>query len=249
MAVVFDERASPVEQPHGETELRDELTAVVAHEMRNLLAPVSNALALLAHDTSPGAVQVRQLISRRVVQMRRLVDDLLDLTRGEHGLLSVHRAPVDLREVIAEALEVAAPEIVAGRHRWRVAGDRAGPAVVDGDRCRLVQVVSNLLLNAVKFTPEGGEIHVLLERAAGCATIRIRDTGIGIDADALGRIFKIYERGRRQPHSHGGVGIGLAIARHLVEAHGGTLTAYSAGAGKGSEFAIRLPIDGRRPAL
>jgi len=234
---------SSMERPRSELELREQFTAVVAHEMRNLLAPVCSAVALLARDDSPATVQVRQSIAKQVAQMKRLVDDLLDVARGEQGQICLQRARVDLREVIAEALDVARPAIVAGGHSLTVESDSSVPALAHGDRCRLVQVVSNLLLNAAKFTPEGGQINVLLQHGAGCTTTCIRDTGIGIDAEALPKIFDIYERAGKQHSAYSGVGIGMAVARYLVEAHGGTLRAYSAGAGKGSEFVMRLPDD------
>jgi signal transduction histidine kinase len=183
--------------------------------MRNLLAPVSNAVALLACDDSPRAAQVRQSIARQVAQMTRLVDDLLDVARGEQGQMTLRRAPVDLREVIAEALDVARPAIVAGGHDLTVESHSSLPAIAHGDRARLVQVVSNLLLNAAKFTPEGGEIKVLLQRGTSWTRTCVRDTGIGIDADALPKIFDIYERAQEEPHARCGLGLGMTIARYF----------------------------------
>jgi signal transduction histidine kinase len=227
--------------PPDELQAMRSFMATVAHELRNFLGPVSCAVALLSRDGSPATMQARLVIDRQICQMKRMLEDLLDAARGEQGRISLRHEAVDLREVVAEALEVADPVLRERAHEVETVVDGVAAPIVPGDRCRLVQVVSNLLVNAAKFTPPRGRIRILIEAGPHHVATRVQDTGIGIEANALPRIFDLYERAGRAADDHGGLGLGLAIARHLVEAHGGTLQAFSAGAGKGSEFVMRLP--------
>ncbi len=235
--------ALSIEQMRGELAHKQQFTMMVAHEMRNLLAPLLYEVQLLTRDdTAPSAIYLRPVIGRQLAQMGRLVDDLLDVACSEHGQLSLRIASLDLREVIAAAIEVAQPAIAAQKHHLTLAPEPPS-VVIDGDRYRLTQVLSNLLINAAKFTPQGGEICVSLERETQYAKVGIRDTGVGIAVDMLPRIFDTYVRAVPAPEAaSGGLGLGLAIARHLVELHGGTLCANSAGPGRGSEFVMRLPL-------
>jgi signal transduction histidine kinase/ActR/RegA family two-component response regulator len=222
---------------------KDEFIAMLAHEMRNPLAPIRNALGLLASqpDRSEAARQACDVIDRQVHQLVRLVDDLLDLSRLSKGKLQLRRAPIALGEAVAIAVETSRPLIDARRHRLDVSIPDA-PLIVDADASRLAQVLSNILNNAAKFTEVGGEIRVTVAREAGDAVIRVRDSGIGIPFDMLPRIFDLYaqaEAGLSQ--AQGGLGVGLTLVRRLVEMHGGSVHAVSAGPGTGSEFVVRLP--------
>ncbi len=235
-------RSPPAEQLRGELARREQFMMVVAHEMRNLIAPLAYAIEVLAKEDAASTIRVRPVIARQITQMKRLIDDLLDIASGAQGLLSLCIASVDLREVIAAAIDVAQPAIDAREQHLTLAFQPLCPAIVDGDQGRLTQVLSNLLINAAKFTPNGGDIFVGLEYEAPCVKVWVRDTGVGIAADMLPKIFDAYFQGLRAPEaSRSGLGLGLAVARNLVESHGGTLCAHSAGPGCGSEFVVRLP--------
>jgi signal transduction histidine kinase len=234
-----------IEELHGELVQKQEFTMMVAHEMRNLLAPLSYEVQILAREERPTAARLRPAISRQLVQMRRLVDDLLDIACSEHGGVRLHMECVDLHEVIAAAAEVARPALAAKEHHLDLLPQPLLTAVVEGDGDRLTQVLSNIFINAAKFTPHGGRIEVSLGHEAAWLEVHVRDTGVGIAAEVLPRIFDPYVRGPKQPGTTPeGLGLGLAVARRLVEAHGGTLSATSAGLGHGSEFIIRLPREG-----
>jgi signal transduction histidine kinase len=233
----------PIEELREEIAQRQQFMMMVAHEMRNLLAPLTCGVELLASADTAATIRVRPAMARQVAQMTRLVDDLLDIASSEQGRLSLCVASVDLRDVIAAAIDIAQPTIAARQHCVTLTPSTGSPAVIEGDQCRLTQVLSNLLINAAKFTPKCGDIHVLLESDTPFVKLCVRDTGIGITADMLPNIFNVYVRSVRGPDgTRSGLGLGLAVARHLVELHGGSLCAYSAGPGKGSEFVMRLPV-------
>lgn len=226
---------------------KDEFLAMLAHELRNPLAPIGTAAELLR--LAPGDVarvnQAAQVILRQVAHMTEIVDDLLDVSRVTRGLVEFERVPVDLRTVIAEAVEQVEPVVQARRHRL-VRQSAGEAAIVVGDRHRLVQVVSNLLNNSAKYTPAGGRIEVSLAGSDAEVGIRVSDNGIGMDAKLLPHVFDLFTQAERTPdRGQGGLGIGLALVRSIVQAHGGRVSAYSAGNGKGSTFAIALP---RAPA-
>lgn len=221
----------------------DEFLALLAHELRNPLAPIKNAVSLMQMGGLSASMTewYGTVIDRQVTLLTRLVDDLLDVSRIESGKISLKREPVDLALVMESAADAARPLVQARRHTLEVVipGE---PLRVSGDLTRLVQVVLNLLTNAAKYTPEGGQIRLAVAREGQVVAIRVRDTGLGIPADLLPRVFDLFMQGDRSlERSEGGLGIGLALVRHLVERHGGTVEAHSDGAGYGSELVVRLP--------
>jgi PAS domain S-box-containing protein len=234
----------------GEEELRaqarrkDEFLAMLAHELRNPLAPISNAAQLLAM-TSLDPQRVRQsseVIIRQVRHMTSLVDDLLDVSRVTRGLVELERERVDIKAIVASAVEQARPLIEARKHALdlHMASRRCW---VHGDRIRLVQVIVNLLNNAAKYTAQGGAIALSVDTDASSVTIAVRDNGIGIDRAILPHVFELFTQAERTPdRSQGGLGLGLALVHSLVQLHGGRVAAYSAGLGKGSTFTVTLPV-------
>jgi PAS domain S-box-containing protein len=243
LAEAHRQREALVEELSQANRAKDEFLAMLAHELRNPLAPISAAAQLLALavDDPQRIRHVAAVITRQVGHMKGLIDDLLDVARVTRGLIVLAKSPLDLRDAVAEALEQAAPRIQARRHR--LALDMPPDAVlVSGDRKRIVQVVANIVANAAKFTPEGGQIRVGLAADADDAVLTVADNGIGMAAGLAARIFDLFAQGERTPdRSQGGLGIGLALARSLVQSHGGTIAARSDGPGTGSIFTVRLP--------
>jgi signal transduction histidine kinase len=231
---------------------KDKFLALVAHEMRGPLAPISNALQLLVRhmDEPPVVKQSCATLLRQVAQLARLVDDLFDLARAQNARIVLNRASIDLEATITSAIEAVQPIIVARRHNLTVVMP-PDATVVDGDAGRLTQVFANLLVNAAKFTDSSGRIRVSVEREPDWVLVKVRDSGIGIPREMLQRVFDAYvQADRGSGASHGGLGLGLALARHLVELHGGTVDAYSDGPGQGSEFVVRLPaLHGRERSV
>jgi len=234
----------------GEQELRaqarrkDEFLAMLAHELRNPLAPISNAAQLLSMATlDPQRVrQSSEVIIRQVRHMTSLVDDLLDVSRVTRGLVELERERIDVKSIVASAVEQARPLIEARGHALdqHLTSKRCW---VHGDRIRLVQVVANLLNNAAKYTPQGGAIALSVETDASNVTIAVRDNGIGIDRAILPHVFELFTQAERTPdRSQGGLGLGLALVHSLVQLHGGRVAASSEGLGKGSTFTVTLPI-------
>ena len=222
---------------------KDRFLALLAHEMRGPLAPISSALQLLAlHVNEPPVVrQSGTLMARQLAQLVRLVDDLVDLARSQNAQIPLKRGLLELEAAVSAAVEAAEPIITLHGHHLTLVTP-ADTMIVDGDAGRLTQVFANLLVNAAKFTHKGGEIDVSIQREADWALVRVRDSGIGIPHDMLARIFDPYvQAGRGPAASGGGLGLGLALVRHLIERHGGTVNAYSDGPGRGSEFIVRLP--------
>ncbi len=240
------------DKTRGEEELKaaarrkDEFLAMLAHELRNPLAPISSAAQLLGH-VSADEKRVRQaseIIGRQVRHLTGLVDDLLDVSRVTRGLVELQRERVDLKSVIASAVEQARPLVEARGHRLDQTMD-PDPAWVDGDRIRLVQVVANLLNNAAKYTPQGGALALSLtvNADAGSATIAVRDNGIGIGPELLPQVFELFTQAERTPdRAQGGLGLGLALVKSLAGLHGGRVEAESGGAGMGSTFRVTLPL-------
>jgi two-component system CheB/CheR fusion protein len=227
-------------------EQKDKFLALVAHEMRGPLAPISTALQLLQQHMSEPAIvhQSCATLARQVAQLVRFVDDLFDLASSQNAQILLRRAAVDLEAAVATAVEAAQP-IIAARGQELTVVMPAQAMIVEGDSGRLTQVFANLLINAAKFTHTGGRIWVEVERESDCALVKVRDSGIGISPDMLARVFDAYVQAERgSAASEGGLGLGLALARHLIELHGGTVNAYSEGAGRGSEFVVRLPAPG-----
>jgi PAS domain S-box-containing protein len=223
---------------------KDDFLAILAHELRNPLAPVRNAIQVLKLADGDGKAtrKAREIIERQVAQMGRLVDDLMDVSRIRRGKIALRRERTGLRAVVQMAVETCRPLIEAAGHELRV-DLPASDLALDADPARLVQVLSNLLSNAAKYMERGGSILLSGAEKDGWAVIRVRDTGLGIAADALGSIFDPFAQvDRSLERSQGGLGIGLALVRSLVEVHGGTVEAHSDGPGKGSELVVRLPL-------
>jgi two-component system CheB/CheR fusion protein len=223
---------------------KNEFLATLAHELRNPLAPIRNVVQILQikEAGNAGIGEALEIIERQVQQMTRLIDDLLDLSRITADRLQLRRQPIDLGEVLRAAVETAQPLISANGHKL-VVSEPKPPLTVDADLTRLAQVVSNLLINAAKYTPRGGRIQLQARRSGRDVVVTVRDNGTGIARDMLPRIFDLFMQGGRENHgSHEGLGIGLALARRLAQMHGGTLGASSAGPGKGAEFTVRLPL-------
>lgn len=222
---------------------KDEFLAMLAHELRNPMAPIL-AAADLMEVAQLDAAQVKQtsrIISRQVRHMTGLVDDLLDVSRVTRGLVRLVKADLDVRHVIADAIEQVRPLLEGKRHRLSLELDPE-PVHVLGDRKRLVQILTNLLSNAAKFTPDGGNLQLTMHAASGHVILRVADNGIGISPDLQPRIFDLFAQGERgSDRTQGGLGIGLSLVRSLVEMHGGTVSSRSEGIGKGSEFSVSLP--------
>jgi signal transduction histidine kinase/ActR/RegA family two-component response regulator len=224
---------------------KDEFLAILAHELRNPLAPLRNALHILRVTRTPDRLQ--EMMERQVQQMVHLVDDLLEVSRITRGKIELRKEPVELASLVRNAIETSGPIIEASRHELTVSLP-ADPLVLDGDPVRLAQVISNLLNNAAKYTDPGGSIWLTAAREGSEAVVRVRDNGIGIPSDMLPRIFEMFAQVDRSiGRSQGGLGIGLTLVRSLVELHGGSIAASSAGSGHGSEFAVRLPLASSRP--
>jgi signal transduction histidine kinase len=228
---------------------KDDFLARLAHELRNPLAPIVHALHLLdrvaAHG--PKGVQLRQIMARQTMHLGSLVDDLLDVSRIRLGKLSLRIQPLDLRDVVRRSFEALQVSRHAEQHEISLSTGPE-PVVVNGDPARLEQVVGNLLQNAVKYTPPGAPIDVAVARTAHEAILRVQDRGIGIDPEMLPRIFQMFTQADRSlDRAQGGLGLGLALVRALVEHHGGSVTAESAGLGHGSLFTVRLPLSASIP--
>ena len=225
--------------------LKDEFLATLAHELRNPLSPMRSAVEILRSDGTSSAIADNALsvLERQLGLMVRLVDDLMDISRITRGKIDLQRSLLDLDTVLRKAIESSQPHFEASQHQLIYRPSSGPPLFVDGDPTRLEQVFANLLNNAAKFTPLGGVIILDLERRAGEAAVRVRDTGIGIAPDILPRIFDTFVQADRSvERSRGGLGIGLSLVKRLVDLHGGSVEAFSAGPGHGSEFVVRLPL-------
>jgi signal transduction histidine kinase/ActR/RegA family two-component response regulator len=254
LAEALDEMAATLQKKEAarglaERELRaadqrkDEFLAMLAHELRNPLAPISTGAHLLKllHSDNVQITQTCAIIARQVEHMTGLVDDLLDVSRVTRGLVSISTQVLDLRKVIDDAAEQIRPLISTRRHSV-VLDLPPNPATVKGDHKRLVQVVANLLNNANKYTPEGGRIELDLREDGPDYVLTVRDDGIGMEPQLVARVFDLFTQAERTPdRSQGGLGLGLALAKSLVELHGGTVHAESRGLGQGSTFTVRLP--------
>ena len=230
----------------AETDRRkDEFLAILAHELRNPLQPLLTAVELLAADeTKPVSPRVRDIIERQVQSISRLVDDLLDVARFQTGKLELRRDPIDLAKLVEEAVGESRPAAQARKHDLTVLGRGTSPTVF-GDPVRLVQVLSNLLSNAFKYTEPGGRISVEWGARGNQAFFRVTDSGRGIPEALLPRIFDMFVQERVTGSGAGGLGLGLGLAKRLVELHGGRMQATSSGAGAGATFEVELPIADR----
>jgi PAS domain S-box-containing protein len=228
---------------------KDEFLATLAHELRNPLAPIRNALALMrqTRDDKELIEDARRTMERQMTQMVRLVDDLMDVNRINQNKLQLRKQRIDLAAVVQSAVETSRPLIEQGGHQLTVMlPQEAIP--LDGDLTRLAQVFANLLTNAAKYTEQGGRIWLTAERVGSNAIVTVRDTGIGIPAEAMPALFEMFSQVERSlERSQGGLGIGLMLVKRLTEMHGGTIEAHSEGPSKGSEFIVRLPLVTEKP--
>jgi PAS domain S-box-containing protein len=227
----------------------NEFIATLAHELRNPLAPIRNAVQIMAKvpASDPAQQMMRETIDRQSAQLARIVNDMIDIVRITRGALSIEQVQVDMAEVVRRALETSAPAIEAGKHRLEIEV-APQPLVVRGDVQRLTQLLANVLNNAARYTPRGGNIAVRARSEDGWSIVQVRDTGRGIEPGMLERIFHMFVQERPAlERIGGGLGIGLALARRIAEAHGGSLAAYSEGENKGAEFTLRIPLLERAP--
>ncbi len=223
---------------------KDNFLSAVVHELRSPLSVLNLAAQILRLPQADTSVREQTLarLERQTSHMARLIEDLLDLTRVRCGTLTLRREVVDLRTVFHNAVEMAKPLIESRKHHLEVA-QVTDPLWVSGDPTRLIQVVSNLLTNAAKYTPEGGHIWFSAAREGETATVRVRDNGVGIPKEMVSRVFELFTQvDPAGDSSAGGLGIGLALVRRLVKLHEGTVEAISDGSRKGSEFIVRLPL-------
>jgi PAS domain S-box-containing protein len=220
---------------------KDEFLAMLSHELRNPLAPILTALQLMRLRGADAVERERVVIERQAHHMVRMVDDLLDVSRITRGKVDLHREPVELTEVVAKAIEMASPLIEQRRHELDVAVAQCGLRI-SVDPGRFAQVIANVLTNAAKYTEKGGRIAIAAARVDECVELAVRDSGIGIDADMLPRVFELFVQERQAlDRSQGGLGLGLSIVKSLVELHGGTVRADSPGQGRGTTITIRVP--------
>jgi signal transduction histidine kinase len=221
--------------------LKNQFLATLAHELRNPLAPVRSGLQYLRRvaPDAAGRARVQDIIDRQLDQLVHLVDDLLDVARLTRGQVELRPGWVDLGEVMRAALDASRPLLDAAAHRLELALP-APPLVLYADATRLTQVLAKLLNNAARYTPSGGTVALSAERKGDVVLLSVADNGIGIAADQLEQVFEMF--GSTRQAGHGGLGIGLSLARSLVRLHGGQLSAASAGPGRGSRFTVRLPL-------
>jgi signal transduction histidine kinase/CheY-like chemotaxis protein len=230
------------EQAETASRAKDEFLAMLGHELRNPLSPILTALELMKLRDNGRVTREQAIVERQTRHLIRLVDDLLDVSRVARGVLELRRARVDLRDVLAKATDIASPLLEMRRHHFDVQAPPRGALFLHADEARLAQVIANLLTNSAKYTPPGGHVSVRARRDDAEVVLEVRDDGNGIAPELLPHVFDLFVQGR-QPldRNDGGLGIGLALVRSLVQLHGGTVTAQSEGAGKGCVFTVRLP--------
>lgn len=228
---------------------KDEFLAMLSHELRNPLAPIRSAAHLLgmAPDNVARVKQSSIIIERQVNHMTSLINDLLDVSRVNTGLVTLDKQVIDIHQVIVESLEQTQPLINERAHTLTVHAPAEGEVAVLGDRKRLVQVLTNLLHNAAKYTPQGGAIELSVSHHAGMVELHVSDNGIGVDADLMPHIFELFTQEKRSSdRAQGGLGLGLALVRSLVSLHGGHVTVSSEGLGEGATFSVYLQRHGQR---
>jgi PAS domain S-box-containing protein len=236
------------ERKHAEHDLReadrrkDEFLAVLAHELRNPLAPIRNSLHILRMAQVAGTEAVVDMMERQVQHMVRLVDDLLEVSRISRGKIELKKERADLSAILRGAIDTSRPLLEASRHTLKADIPAEGELLLEADVVRLCQVFSNLLNNAAKYTPAGGLIEVGVQAAGGSATVRVKDNGEGIPPSMLGRIFNMFTQVNTGSRAQGGLGIGLTLARTLVHLHGGSIEALSEGPDRGCEIRVTLPL-------
>jgi PAS domain S-box-containing protein len=223
---------------------KDEFLAMLAHELRNPLAPIRSAVHILRAKATgaPELTWAGDVIDRQTEQLTRLVDDLLDVSRITRGKIALRKERVNLTDVVRSAIEANRPLLEQRGHQLSIALP-SRPVVLDADPTRLAQVLLNLLNNAAKYTDPGGQVSLSAQVEGDRVTVRVADTGIGIPREMLGRVFELFMQGERSlDRAHGGLGIGLTLVQRLVEMHGGTVEARSEGPGRGTEMLVRLPV-------
>jgi len=222
---------------------KDEFLATLAHELRNPLAPLRHGLDVLRKNPDrQDAGDIREMMDRQLVHLVRLIDDLLDVSRVSQGKIELRRQRIQAADVIRSAVESSQPLIESAAHTL-ILDLPPAPIWLEADLMRLAQVIANLLNNAAKYTPEGGQIRVTLGVEGGEAVITVADNGLGIPADMQAKVFQMFAQVENHvDHARGGLGIGLALVKQLVAMHDGTVTAESAGAGQGSAFTVRIPL-------
>jgi len=238
-----EERARALAERLTEADRRkDHFLATLSHELRNPLAPIRTAVQVIERAPTGGeqAVAARKIIARQVVQLTRLVDDLLDATRVARGKVDLAPRRVDLAEIVRRAVEDYGSEFAS--RGIALALQSHGTLFIDADPTRIAQVVGNLLQNALRYASSQGHVQVSVRSEDGRAVIRVADDGIGISPDLLPHVFEPFVQAEYKQSPHGGLGLGLALVKGLVELHGGSVTARSGGTGQGAEFTIRLPL-------
>jgi PAS domain S-box-containing protein len=242
-SIDITERQQAEEALHEASRRKDEFLAILSHELRNPLSPIRTAVTLLNSKGSPDPEMqhLRDTIDRQTKQLTRLLDDLMDVSRITSGKITLVKEPLDLRSAISSAVESVGPQMDTRKHQLKV-NTPPEPVFVDGDLARLAQVFANLLSNAAKYSEEGKTITVTLEQSDAEAIFRVADEGIGISPDQISRIFEMFAQvDQSLERGQGGLGVGLSLAKKLVQLHGGQIEAKSEGLGKGSEFIVRLP--------
>jgi signal transduction histidine kinase/CheY-like chemotaxis protein len=222
---------------------KDEFLAMLSHELRNPLGPILNGVEILGELQDPAvAAEFREIIARQARYMKRLLDDLLDASRVSQNKIRLRKERVDVNVLLRQAVDVSRPIILDKRHRLSLALTER-PLLLEADPTRLLQVFDNLINNAVKYTDAGGQIAISSAVDHDEAVIAVRDDGVGMTSDLLARAFDLFVQGTRSlDRAQGGLGIGLTLVRRLVAMHGGSVRATSAGAGRGSELTVRLPL-------
>jgi signal transduction histidine kinase/PAS domain-containing protein len=248
-AHAYAEAEAARRQAEAASRAKDEFLAMLGHELRNPLAPIANALELMARRDPASHLEERRIIGRQVAHLSRLIDDLRDVSRITQGKVELQRQPVDMRVIVAHALEQTQP-VFERRAQAPAVALPAQPAWVSGDVVRLTQVLCNLLINAAKFTPPDGRVELRVQTLAGWVEVAVQDSGRGIAPQLLPQVFDLFVQGRQSlDRQTGGLGLGLAIVRMLVEMHGGSVSAASDGEGCGSCFTVRLPAIEDRPGV
>jgi len=238
---LFGESRDALHDAEVANRAKDEFLAMLGHELRNPLAPIVTSLEVMARRDGPAEGRERRIIERQVAHLSRMVDDLLDVSRITSGKIELRRERIDLRDVIARALELTEPALNGRRPPDRT--ETSVPVWVSGDPLRLTQVICNLLTNAVKFSARDQRIAIVLAQHGDIASLSVADEGVGIPAELAPRIFERFVQGEQAlQRAGGGLGLGLAIAKNLVELHGGTISVESAGVGRGARFTVTLPI-------
>ena len=222
--------------------LKSEFFAILSHELRTPLTAIRYALPHIQKaPLDPSAKRALAVIGRQLTQLVRLLDDLLDVTQVESGKIALKTEPATLDSIVETAVESVSPVITAARHAFEVVMPPE-PLLLEVDSARISQVISNLLMNAAKYTPRGGKIRLEVGRDKSEAVIRVIDSGMGIPEEQLPRLFEMFMQINPPEKSHGGLGVGLSIAKRLVQLHGGSIEAHSGGPARGAEFVVRLPL-------